>query len=283
MNINCYFGQKPLWIEDRRLGKEELERIKPTIAASASRKRAVFREKSKLLGAQISPGGFGTGMLEKEYSYGKRKSSGDDQGLEVMDVSYESAVDGEDGKGNERERHDALPAIYGSSSLVDTISPGGVRYDQKSPIVAAHQSKVEVSNAKDFSGNEDNLMMHYLDNVFYIQFRFFTPSIRAGGRGWLLSLLNRTKPLYHAAISLSAFHQQSLISQDTDQAQMDYLHQLELHHNLTLEELQLFIHAHTERTSLGGGFGGNVQILACMVQLISFEVWFLSTSISLDC
>jgi hypothetical protein len=131
----------------------------------------------------------------------------------------------------------------------------------------------DVKKSKILGGNEANLMMHYLDNVFYTQFRFFAPSISTGGRGWLLSLLNRTKPLYHAAMSLSAFHWQSLISQSqVDQAQIDYLHELERHHNLTLEELQLFIHAQNLNTAREGAFDGNVQILACMVQLISFEV-----------
>lgn len=47
---------------------------------------------------------------------------------------------------------------------------------------------------------EANLIMHYLDNVFYIQFQFHTPVVAEGGRGWILSLLTRTKPLYHAAL-----------------------------------------------------------------------------------
>jgi hypothetical protein len=123
--------------------------------------------------------------------------------------------------------------------------------------------------------NETRLMMHYLDYVFFIQFRFYTPSVSAGGRGWLLSLLRSTKPLYHAALSLSAFHQQSLLSIDQDgcQIQKDHLQELERHHNLTLEELQLFILAHGEVDATQEHLGGNVQILACMVELISFEVW----------
>ena len=116
--------------------------------------------------------------------------------------------------------------------------------------------------------HESSLMMHYLDHVFFIQFRFYAPSIATGGRGWLLSLLTQTKPLYHAALSLSA-----CLAQEGGEARTDYLQELERHHNLTLEELQLFIQAHSEHASTA--FGGNVQILACMVQLISFEVRLL--------
>lgn len=50
------------------------------------------------------------------------------------------------------------------------------------------------------SQEEANLIMHYLDHVFYIQFRFYSPTVSEPGRGWFLSLLTRTKPLYHAAL-----------------------------------------------------------------------------------
>ena len=50
------------------------------------------------------------------------------------------------------------------------------------------------------SQEEANLIMHYLDHVFYIQFRFYTPAISQGNRGWFLSLLTKTKPLHHAAL-----------------------------------------------------------------------------------
>lgn len=119
--------------------------------------------------------------------------------------------------------------------------------------------------------NEDeaDLMMHYLDHVFYIQFRFYTPPV-SRGRGWLLSLLTCTKPLYHAALSLSAFHRQSLlIDQGTIETNDVSLSELERYQNLTLKELQLFIQDHSALETPGG----HIQILACIVQLISFEVW----------
>lgn len=120
---------------------------------------------------------------------------------------------------------------------------------------------------------EASLMMHYLDHVFFIQFRFHTPSL-SSGRGWLLSLLIRTKPLYHAALSLSAFHRQSLlVEQESGQAEIDYLHELRHHHDLTLKELRNFIQSNNKNVSEQGAFDGNIQILACMIQLISFELF----------
>ena len=118
-------------------------------------------------------------------------------------------------------------------------------------------------------------MMHYLDHVFFIQFRFYTPPVSTGGRGWLLSLLAQTKPLYHAALSLSA-----CLAQEGGETQTDYLQELERHHNLTLKELQVFIQAQSEHASTA--VRGNVQILACMVLLISFEVSPPQSYLSLD-
>ncbi len=171
-------------------------------------------------------------------------------------------------------------------------SPSPLPRDQYRPIVAVDSYNSEVQThleasprsvvekrLKEVGRNSADLMMHYLDHVFYIQFRFFTPSISTGGRGWLLSLLNNAKPLYHAALSLSAFHQQSLLSmEERNQAQIDYLDELERHHNLTLEELQFFIRGHNLSINGTTELSGNVQILACMVQLISFEVQFVLSS-----
>ncbi|RAL67921.1 hypothetical protein DID88_008646 [Monilinia fructigena] len=56
------------------------------------------------------------------------------------------------------------------------------------------------------SGNEAALLMHFLDNVFPLQYPMYKPDVAEGGRGWLLSLLLKTKPLYHASIGLSAYH-----------------------------------------------------------------------------
>ena len=119
---------------------------------------------------------------------------------------------------------------------------------------------------------EEGLVMHYLDYVFPLQFRFYQPSPFEGGRGWLLSIILRTKPLYYAAITLSAFHRQLIkctgpertdVPCDTDRLLSRYA--------AAIKELRLFIE----------GFGTSnlpetlpelVEILACTVILISLEV-----------
>jgi hypothetical protein len=129
---------------------------------------------------------------------------------------------------------------------------------------------------------EAELLMHYLDHVFALQFRFHTPSVGNGGRGWLLWLLTETKPLYHAALSLGALHQHSLLARSArGQRYHDTLNELNEHHSLALQELQIFLqNSYEVSTGAGSGSGRKrrLQILACGVQFISFELFRGGTS-----
>lgn len=52
----------------------------------------------------------------------------------------------------------------------------------------------------------------------------------------------------------------------------EILLELERQHNLTLKELQVFIQAENLTNHSEAAFERNIQILACVVELISFEV-----------
>jgi hypothetical protein len=54
--------------------------------------------------------------------------------------------------------------------------------------------------------DETTLLMHFLDDLFPLQFPLYKPSALEGGRGWLLPLLLRVKPLYHAALTFGAYY-----------------------------------------------------------------------------
>ncbi|KAG9948797.1 hypothetical protein KCU85_g4682, partial [Aureobasidium melanogenum] len=124
---------------------------------------------------------------------------------------------------------------------------------------------------------EAELLMHYLDHVFALQFRFYSPSIQSGGRGWLLWLLTETKPLYHAALSLGALHQHSLLARSArGKHYLDTLNELNEHHNRALQELQIFLQSSYEVSAAGRK--RRLQILACGVQFISFELFRGGTS-----
>ncbi|KAF2692227.1 hypothetical protein K458DRAFT_285803 [Lentithecium fluviatile CBS 122367] len=67
------------------------------------------------------------------------------------------------------------------------------------------------------AAEESILLMHFLDKVFPLQYPMYQPDIFEGGRGWLLALLLRTKPLYYAALALSSYHRRMLICQRISQ------------------------------------------------------------------
>lgn len=111
------------------------------------------------------------------------------------------------------------------------------------------------------------LLMHYLDCIFQLQFRFYAPDPSSGGRGWLLWLLTKTGPLYHAALSLSALHQYGMLSCNTG----DQFAELMGYHARALENLQLFLQQMQERDKFDD-LSRQIAVLSCGVMLISFEV-----------
>lgn len=119
--------------------------------------------------------------------------------------------------------------------------------------------------------DEESLFMHYLDHVFPLQFRFYTPSICDGGRGWLFSILIRTKPLYHAALTLAAYHKQATSCPARAKTESCTLDELLRHHVLAVRELRHYLD--------GFGIAGRdkslpevIEVLSSMALLTCLEV-----------
>jgi hypothetical protein len=116
------------------------------------------------------------------------------------------------------------------------------------------------------------LLMHYLDYVFPIQFPFYKPSASEGGRGWLLGIILGTRPLFHVVLSLSAYHMQSSPSLGfLKKCDLNIPEDPDKHHTLALTELRRHIHG-LENVQSTGDAAQLVEILACVIQLVSFEV-----------
>lgn len=98
-----------------------------------------------------------------------------------------------------------------------------------------------------FEEDQASLLMHFFDHVLPLQFRFYNPSILEGGRGWLLLILTRTKPLYHVALSLAAYHQQSILVRGRQIPCTDSLRKLEERHIECIKELR----CHSSNTPFG--------------------------------
>jgi hypothetical protein len=121
---------------------------------------------------------------------------------------------------------------------------------------------------------EATMLMNYLDHVFPLQFNCYTPPVVELGRGWLLALLTRTKPLFHAALALSCLYMHSELmkkKQEQNRCIKAQWERMNTHHALAFQELQVQISAIKDGAK-DGNLQENIEILACIVQLISFEV-----------
>ena len=135
-----------------------------------------------------------------------------------------------------------------------------------SPVALDQQDHVSADrNVFDYRNAE--LLMHYFDYVFPLQFRFYTQGLEQGGRGWLLWLLMKAGPLYHAALSLAALHQYTLRYHD----QTAKYAELNDYHSKALKDLQLFLQENQGANGLRET-SKQIEVLACGVSLISFEV-----------
>lgn len=150
-----------------------------------------------------------------------------------------------------------------------SVSPE-LRYSPLSEIhPAVERANGHVRSPQQTSQREDELLMYYLDLIFPMQFRHHKHEATFSSRSWLFSLVKRIKPLQHSMLSLSALHQHTLNQQNSSGLRQDSIvEELTEHHSSTLSELRQFIHNQTN-DSLPDN---HVPILACCVQLVSFDV-----------
>jgi hypothetical protein len=118
--------------------------------------------------------------------------------------------------------------------------------------------------------DETILLMHFLDHVFALQYPMYNSGILEGGRGWLLSVLLRAKPLYHAALATSMHHRWTLISENlTPSARATALVRQEKY-------LEISIKSVTESAQNSCPAVG-LDIMITVMQLVFFEVFILPT------
>ncbi|CAG9948634.1 unnamed protein product [Clonostachys rosea f. rosea IK726] len=112
------------------------------------------------------------------------------------------------------------------------------------------------------------LIMNFIDSVFPLQLPLYKPDAAAGGRGWLLSLVFRTKALYHAVLALGAYHRSTLMSpQGSCEWQLEDMKSQE-------ENLAFCLDLVQESTSGAcGKDGSGVGIAAAITQLLFFELF----------
>lgn len=117
------------------------------------------------------------------------------------------------------------------------------------------------------SADESVLLMHFVDHIFPLEYPMYKPGILQGGRGWLLALCLRTKPLYHAALAISAYHRRMTMPPETSQpSRVAALVQQEKHLGICLSAAHQA--AQSPHPSCGLGIATTVS------QLVFLEVLF---------
>lgn len=121
--------------------------------------------------------------------------------------------------------------------------------------------------------DESLLLMHFMDYVFPLQFPMYKPKIKEGGRGWLLPLVLRTKPLYHAALMFAMYHRRKTTLSTSDHAsQVTAVIQQEKHLEACIKSLNQFSQLWCPRNSLG--------VSIAVIQMALFAVYPIKTTSS---
>ena len=260
LHIPCYgYLARPAWMDGGTLEKLELERVKSMVKETNKRKRR--RVRARAAGSRPALDASGQAGSPRN-SIPDHLAANSDHNLDRSDT-----------------RLDGIKRCASSAVIqeqTDSVAQPRIYQEGHAQNTCFHCGLSKITDAS--NDEESRLLMHYLDIVFPLLFRFYNPLVSEGGRGWLLTILLRTKPLFHAALSLSAYHQKKLLAVDTNENISNTLPDLEGHHILTLVELRH--HIDSLKTSRGTMTRKTqVEVLACMIHLISFEVSLETMSI----
>lgn len=241
--VTCYrYGPKPEWMDGKRREKDMAETIRRAVKETTAEKKRIAMKRRQSppppppQQQQQQSNGSTTNAMDKDLIY---------LGPPATTVPYPIQTDRSGGW----EGH-VMNRVH--------------------PLIVADPPPSDFSVAPE--GINTELLMHYLDHVFPLQFPLYKPPVVAGGRGWLLSILTTAKPLYYATISLATYHRRSILCREG--TSKDYgldLESLERQYSRALSELRQYLKnigdKNEARTQVQ-----NINVLSCLAMLISLEV-----------
>ncbi|KAG9234028.1 fungal-specific transcription factor domain-containing protein [Amylocarpus encephaloides] len=260
LSITCYgYDSKPEWMDGGETERAIAASIKQIVKHTSRRK------------------GTGLGMLKAKF-----KGSGSTGQEEVVAPSYVPRIAPKPTIENASSPASSIPSSNGESSA---RKPGARSILDDSATNTTHETTPDredvdaqkFNSSRPFSFNsqeEPILLMHFLDVVFYLQFPMYQPTIAEGGRGWLLQLLLRTKPLYHGALALASYHRgamQLALERHTPNPCSKFIEQ-EQHLAICFREFTnrvVYVNKFVTDREPGDCCG----IMASIVQLIFFELF----------
>jgi hypothetical protein len=112
--------------------------------------------------------------------------------------------------------------------------------------------------------DETTLLMHFLDDVFHLQYPLYKPSALEGGRGWLLPLILQTRSLYHVALTFGACYRTIALPSASQSSRVAAKFEQGKHFEICIKSLNMFAKNACPFKKLG--------IVTTVVQLIFYEV-----------
>ncbi|KAF7934496.1 hypothetical protein BELL_0318g00120 [Botrytis elliptica] len=253
--ITCYgYGAKPDWMDNGPREKEMANSIKQIVKYTS-------RRKGRQTGSNVAPNN-GVNTEASTVNIAPKITTAPTRAIStaIEDTAYHKTSSGS-------SPAQSSPSISAETSTGTTPESGNAFFG--TPII---------------TNNEAALLMHFVDNVFPLQYPMYKPAVSEGGRGWLLSLLLKTKPLYHASIGLSAYHRGVVLRELTSGGcTKPSIAEQESHLAICLTEFQEAIRSAQDcaKDCVYGReicVGSSLAIMACVVQLVFFELFGVQKS-----
>ncbi|TGO34125.1 hypothetical protein BHYA_0211g00090 [Botrytis hyacinthi] len=253
--ITCYgYGAKPEWMDNGPREKEMANSIKQIVKHTS-------RRKGRLTGSNVAPNN-GVNTEASTINIAPKTTTAPTR---TISTAIEGTAHHKTSSGSSPAQ--SSPSISAETSTGTTPESGNTFFG--TPTI---------------TNNEAALLMHFVDNVFPLQYPMYKPEVFEGGRGWLLSLLLKTKPLYHASIGLSAYHRGVVLRELTSGGcTKPSIAEQESHLAICLTEFQEAIKSAHDcaRDCVYGRdicVGSSLAIMACVVQLVFFELFGVQKS-----
>ncbi|KAK6858018.1 hypothetical protein PG995_005717 [Apiospora arundinis] len=179
LGIMCYgYGPKPDWMSDEAQTKTVADGIKQVVKITSRRRMNISRDPAGPT-VKLAP-----------------KPSHESDGTPISNGATSSPDDGA-----EKLEDNCGPSLEILGEARHGVAQDSIKSQGTPQSSDGDRHQATINQELLISDDEPILLMHFLDTVFPLQYPMYDPDIIEGGRGWLLSLLLRTKPLYHAALA----------------------------------------------------------------------------------
>jgi hypothetical protein len=261
--------------------REEKERIKELVKKTNNLKRLLRRPKSSIAQSE----------QDRDWAENRNKDAFRNMQSEIsssLSPISESAKSGEENEEGDMMFHESVDSGFLPLSTEPEFTPrfsSLINHNLQGNFCASSNTDLRylqhgIPVSVTLGEREASLLMQYLDHIFPLQFPFYKPSFSEGGRGWLLDLILRTRPLFHAVLSLKLCHMRSSQSlENLNKCDPNILEDTDKHHTLALSELRSHIDG-LELSTGSANVARKIEVLACMLQLVSFEVSLILLSLS---